>query len=216
MKEYDAYIFDLDGTLLDTLGDLVASVNAALATCHMPARTIDEVRAFVGNGVRVLMQRAVPDGTDVKRTEEALEVFRRHYLVHSMDTTCPYEGIITLLQTLKSRGKKIAVVSNKFQIATQELCEHYFGPLVDVAIGESERIRKKPAPDTVLEAMRRLNVDTTQAVYIGDSDVDIQTARNASLPCISVLWGFRSRDFLLQYGATILVEKPEEIIDFRP
>ena len=134
MKEYDAYIFDLDGTLLDTLGDLAASVNAALETCHMPARTIDEVRAFVGNGVRVLMQKAVPDGTDVKRTEEALEVFRRHYLVHSMDTTCPYEGIITLLQTLKSRGKKIAVVSNKFQKATQELCEHYFGPLVSVSV----------------------------------------------------------------------------------
>ena len=129
-----------------------------------------------------------------------------------MDTTCPYEGIITLLQTLKSRGKKVAVVSNKFQKATQELCEHFFDSLVDVAIGESENIRKKPAPDTVVEAMRILKVDTTQAVYIGDSDVDIQTARNCSLPCISVLWGFRSRDFLLQHGATILVGEPEEIV----
>lgn len=212
MREYDAYIFDLDGTLLDTLGDLATSVNAALKTCGMPTRTIDEVRTFVGNGVRVLMQRAVPEGTEGKRMEEALEVFRRHYLLHSMDTTCPYEGIITLLQTLKSQGKKIAVVSNKFQKATQELCTHFFGSLVDVAIGESEQIRKKPAPDTVVEAMRQLNVDTKQAVYIGDSDVDIQTARNCSLPCISVLWGFRSRDFLLQHGATTFVEKPEEIV----
>lgn len=212
MTEYYAYIFDLDGTLLDTLGDLAASVNAALEACQMPCRSIDEVRAFVGNGVKVLMQRAVPEETDEKRMEEALEVFRRHYLVHSMDTTCPYEGIIPLLESLKSQGKKIAVVSNKFQKATQELCEHFFGSLVDVAIGESESIRKKPAPDTVLEAMRRLNVDTTQAVYIGDSDVDIQTARNCSLPCISVLWGFRSRDFLLKHGATILVGEPEEIV----
>ena len=212
MTEYYAYIFDLDGTLLDTLGDLAASVNAALEACQMPCRSIDEVRAFVGNGVRVLMQRAVPEGTDEKRIEEALEVFRRHYLVHSMDTTCPYEGIITLLRALKSRGKKIAVVSNKFQKATQELCAHFFGSLVNVAIGESEQIRKKPAPDTVLEAMRRLNVDTTQAVYIGDSDVDIETARNCSLPCISVLWGFRSRDFLLKHGATTFVESPQEIL----
>ena len=212
MKEYNAYIFDLDGTLLDTLGDLAASVNAALEACGMPIRTIDEVRAFVGNGVRVLMQRAVPEGTDEQRMEKALEMFRRHYLVHSMDTTCPYEGIIPLLETLKSRKKKIAVVSNKFQKATQELCAHFFGSLVDVAIGESEQIRKKPAPDTVLEAIRQLHVDTTQAVYIGDSDVDIQTARNCSLPCISVLWGFRSRDFLLQHGATTFVESPGEIV----
>ena len=212
MKEYDAYIFDLDGTLLDTLSDLAASVNAALKACSMPIRTIDEVRAFVGNGVRVLMQRAVPEGTEEKHMEEALEIFRHHYLVHSMDTTKPYGGIIPLLETLKSRGKKVAVVSNKFQKATQELCDHFFGQLVDVAIGESEQIRKKPAPDTVVEAMRRLGVNTTQAVYIGDSDVDIQTARNCSLPCISVLWGFRSRDFLLQHGATTFVESPGEIL----
>lgn len=212
MTEYDAYIFDLDGTLLDTLGDLAASVNAALEACQMPCRTIDEVRAFVGNGVRVLMQRAVPDGTDEKHMEEALEMFRSYYLVHSMDTTCPYEGIIPLLESLKSRGKKIAIVSNKFQKATQELCAHFFGSLVDVAIGESETIRKKPAPDTVVEAMRLLQVDKSQAVYIGDSDVDIETARNCSLPCISVLWGFRSREFLLRHGATTFVESPEDIL----
>mgnify|MGYP002625688897 CR=1 FL=1 len=211
MNHYEAYIFDLDGTLLDTLADLAASVNVALETCHMPHRTIDDVRRFVGNGVRVLMQRAVPEGTDEQHTEEALNVFRRHYLSHSMDTTCPYEGIIPLLRSLKSKGKRVAVVSNKFQKATEELCAHFFGSLVDVAIGESGKIRKKPAPDTVVEAMRRLGVDADHAVYIGDSEVDIQTAHNCSLPCISVLWGFRSRDFLLQHGATTFVTSPQDI-----
>jgi len=211
MKEYDAYIFDLDGTLLDTLQDLASSTNHALSACGMPTRTVDEVRRFVGNGVRRLMERAVPEGTDQEHTEEALAVFRTHYLHHSMDTTAPYEGIIDLLRRLKASGKQVAVVSNKFQAATQELCDHFFGPLVDVAIGESERIRKKPAPDTVEEALRRLGITTAQAVYIGDSDVDIQTAHNCGMPCFSVLWGFRDRDFLLAHGASVLVSSPSDI-----
>lgn len=211
MMECQAYIFDLDGTLLDTLGDLAASTNHALRTHHMPEHGIDDVRRFVGNGVRKLMERAVPDGTANPLFEEALASFREHYMRHGLDTTQPYPGIMGLLRRLKASGKKVAVVSNKFDAATKALCHHFFDSLVDVAIGESEQVRKKPAPDTVLEAMRLLEVEKGQVVYIGDSDVDIETARNSNIPCISVTWGFRDRDFLLCHGATLLVEKPEDI-----
>lgn len=209
---YDVYVFDLDGTLLDTLGDLTASVNHALRWAGMPERTLEEIRWFVGNGVKKLMERAIPDGLNNPRFEEVYQEFRDHYLHHGQDTTVPYPGITELLQALKDEGKQIAVVSNKFYKATEELCQHFFGGLVDVAIGEREGIQKKPAPDTVEEALRQLNADRAHAVYIGDSDVDIQTARNSGLPCISVLWGFRDQDFLLAHGATTLVVNPSDIL----
>lgn len=209
---YNTYIFDLDGTLLSTLGDLAASCNYALRTNGMPERTIDEVRVFVGNGVKKLMERAVPNGEDNPAFEKTYSDFRKHYMEHNLDTTKPYDGVMDLLKELNSRGKKVAVVSNKFYAATQELCRHFFGNLVQVAIGEREDIRKKPAPDTVIEAMRQLGVTTEGAVYIGDSDVDIETARNSGMPCISVLWGFRDRDFLLQHGAKTLVDTPTDIL----
>ena len=209
---YNTYIFDLDGTLLSTLGDLAASCNYALRTNGMPERTIEEVRVFVGNGVKKLMERAVPNGEDNPAFEKTYSDFRKHYMVHNLDTTKPYDGVMDLLKELNSRGKKVAVVSNKFYAATKELCRHFFGNLVQVAIGEREDIRKKPAPDTVIEAMRQLGVTTEGAVYIGDSDVDIETARNSGMPCISVLWGFRDRDFLLQHGATTLVDTPTDIL----
>ena len=209
---YDVYVFDLDGTLLDTLGDLTASVNHALRWAGMPERTLEEIRWFVGNGVKKLMERAIPDGLNNPRFDEVYQEFRDHYLHHGLDTTVPYPGIMELLQALKDEGKHIAVVSNKFYKATEELCQHFFGGLVDVAIGEREGIRKKPAPDTVEEALRQLNADRAHAVYIGDSDVDIQTARNSGLPCISVLWGFRDQDFLLAHGATTLVANPSDIL----
>lgn len=209
---YNTYIFDLDGTLLSTLGDLAASCNYALRTNGMPERTIDEVRVFVGNGVKKLMERAVPNGEDNPAFEKTYSDFRKHYMEHNLDTTKPYDGVMDLLKELNSRGKKVAVVSNKFYAATQGLCRHFFGNLVQVAIGEREDIRKKPAPDTVIEAMRQLGVTTEGAVYIGDSDVDIETARNSGMPCISVLWGFRDRDFLLQHGAKTLVDTPTDIL----
>ena len=211
MKEYDAYIFDLDGTLLDTLADLAASTNYALCAHGMPVRTIDEVRRFVGNGVRRLMEQAVPMDTDEACFEAVLATFREHYLQHSLDTTQPYPGIMEMLGRLKAAGKATAVVSNKFDAATKALCRHFFGDLVDVAIGESERIRRKPAPDTVVEAMRLLGVERCQVVYVGDSDVDILTAEHSGIPCISVLWGFRDRDFLIRHGASVFVSSPDEI-----
>jgi len=211
---YKAYIFDLDGTLLDTLGDLAASVNYALRTNGMPEHTVDDVRRFVGNGVRLLMERAVPDGADNPHFDEAFDTFRQHYMEHSLDTTRPYDGIPETLEELKSRGCRIAVVSNKFMSATQELIRHFFPDTVEVAIGEheAEGIRKKPAPDTVLAALKQLGVGRENAVYVGDSDVDIMTARNSGLPCISVLWGFRDRDFLIQYGAKTLISAPHELL----
>lgn len=209
------YIFDLDGTLLDTLTDLAASVNYALRTYDMPEHSLDEVRHFVGNGVRLLMVRAVPDGEQNAQFEAAFRTFREHYMAHSLDTTHPYQDIPELLAELKARGKRMAVVSNKFYAATQELCRHFFPDTIEVAIGEheAEGIRKKPAPDTVIEALRQLGVSKEGAVYVGDSEVDIATARNSGLPCISVLWGFRERHFLIEKGATTFVAAPLDILD---
>ncbi len=207
------YVFDLDGTLLDTLQDLAASTNYALRQYGMPEHPIDDVRRFVGNGVRKLMERAVPDGAGNPHFEDILAAFRQHYMEHSLDTTKPYDGITEILQELQRRDCPMAVVSNKMMAATQELVAHFF-PEIKVAIGENEAegIRKKPAPDSVLEALKRLGVDKETAVYVGDSDVDLQTARNSGLPCISVLWGFRDRQFLLDHGATHLIGHPEDLL----
>ena len=211
MNTYKTYIFDLDGTLLDTLNDLHASCNYALRTHGMPERSLEEVRQFVGNGVKKLMERAIPDGLENPLFEETLQTFRQHYLLHNLDTTLPYPGIMDMLQQLKAQGKRIAVVSNKFYAATQDLCKHFFGDTIQVAIGEREDIKKKPAPDTVLEALRQLQVTRQDAVYVGDSEVDVETARNSGIPCISVLWGFRSKSFLLSHGATTFIETPNEL-----
>lgn len=214
---YKVYIFDLDGTLLDTLQDLADSVNYALRQHHMPEHSVDDIRRFVGNGVRLLMERAVPDGARNPQFEAAFATFRQYYMQHSLDTTRPYEGIAETLRALKNSGCRLAVVSNKMMAATQELVSHFF-PEVEVAIGEHESagIRKKPAPDTVYEALRQLGLDPegdVHAVYVGDSDVDLQTARNSGLPCISVLWGFRDRPFLLEHGATTFVSTPAELLN---
>ena len=211
---FSTYIFDLDGTLLDTLGDLAAAVNYAMRTHGMPEHSIDDVRRFVGNGVRKLMERAIPDGEANPQFEATFATFRQYYMQHSLDTTRPYEGIPETLAALKAKGCRLAVVSNKMMAATQELCRHFFPDTIEVAIGENEvaGIRKKPAPDTVITSLRQLGVEKQNAVYVGDSDVDIETARNSGLPCISVLWGFRDRDFLLQHGAKTLISSPSELL----
>ncbi len=211
---YQTYIFDLDGTLLDTLDDLAASVNFALRTHGMPEHSHEEIRNFVGNGVRLLMERAVPNGFDNPFFEETFATFCQHYMVHSLDTTRPYEGIPETLATLRLRGCRLAVVSNKMMVVTQKLCNHFFPDTIEVAIGEheAEGIRKKPAPDTVLAALEKLRVGKEQAVYVGDSDVDILTAQNSGLPCLSVLWGFRDRDFLQKNGAETFISTPSELL----
>ena len=218
MITYNTYIFDLDGTLLDTLGDLAASVNYAMRTHGMPEHSIDDVRRFVGNGVRKLMERAIPQGTGNPLFEETFATFRQYYMAHSLDTTKPYEGIPEMLAELTKRGCRLAVVSNKMMAATQELIHHFFPDTIEVAIGEheAEGIRKKPAPDTVFAALHQLGVGKEGAVYVGDSDVDIETAKNSGLPCISVLWGFRDRDFLIQHGAETFVSVPSELLADNP
>ncbi len=212
---YSTYIFDLDGTLLDTLTDLAASCNYALRTHGMPEHSIDDVRRFVGNGVRKLMERAIPDGDANPDFEATFATFREHYMVHSLDTTKPYPGIMDALAELKARGCRLAVVSNKMMAATVELCKYFFPETIEVAIGENEAegIRKKPASDTVFAALKQLGVSGDNAVYVGDSDVDLATARNSGLPCISVLWGFRDREFLLDHGATTFITSPKELLD---
>ena len=178
----------------------------------MPEHSTDDVRRFVGNGVRMLMARAVPNGESNPRFEEAFSVFRQHYMQHCLDTTRPYPGIMEALSQLKEKGMMLAIVSNKMQAATEELRQHFFSQYIDVAIGESVGIRRKPAPDTVNEALRRLGISHNEAIYVGDSDVDIATARAAMMPCASVLWGFRDRQFLLSHGATRLLASPEELL----
>ena len=213
-KQFETFVFDLDGTLLDTLTDLANSCNRALREFGMPERTVEEVRQFLGNGVRRLMGNAVPQGEANPVFEDVLKAFRDDYFAHQFDTTRPYPGIVELLGELRQREIRVAVVSNKFNAATCALCRQFFAGLVDVAIGEREGIRKKPAPDTVYKALRQLGAKRETAVYVGDSDVDIQTAKNAGIPCINVLWGFRNRDFLIAHGATTLVETPMELLNF--
>lgn len=211
-RKISTVVFDLDGTLLDTLEDLKNAVNYALDFCAMPKRTLDEVRRFVGNGVKKLMIRAVPDGEDNPDFEKAFDAFKQYYGEHCNDTTRAYDGIPELLETLKNSGYTLAIVSNKIDSAVQDLNNRYF-PQVDVAIGDREHLQRKPHPDSVNLALKELGKIREEAVYIGDSDVDLATARNAGLPCISVLWGFRDREFLVEQGAETFVEQPMEIVD---
>lgn len=211
---YRAVIFDLDGTLLDTLDDLADAVNTALAAFGLPARTRDEVRRFVGDGVSKLIERAVPAGCDDGVVAAVLDRFKAYYAAHCRDKTAPYEGVIALLTDLRARGIHTGIVSNKFDGAVKALSAHYFGELIEVSVGEreSEGIRKKPAPDTLLMAMKALGVRPDETLYVGDSDTDILTALAADVACASVTWGFRDREFLLSHGASLLIDAPRELI----
>lgn len=208
---YTAVIFDMDGTILDTLEDMKESINAALASEGFPPRTLDEVRRFVGNGNHKLAERAVPKGTPAEQVESVFRGFHHHYKAHSRDHTKPYEGILPLLKRLAAAGVRIAVVSNKADYAVQDLCRAYFPHVFDAQAGEKEGIRRKPYPDGVLAVMKEIGADPSHTVYVGDSEVDIETARNAHLPCISVTWGFRSKEFLLAHGAADMAETMEEL-----
>ena len=207
-----AVIWDLDGTLLNTLCDLAASTNAALAACGLPLRTQDEVRCFVGNGVRKLIERAVPGGTDGEMIDRVYAAFVEHYGAHSRDESRPYDGVPELLDALLARGVKLAIVSNKIDFAVKELSRAYFGERMQVAVGDAPERRIKPAPDSVLEAMRQLGVTREETVYVGDSDVDVATARNAGVTCCAVSWGFRSAESLRAAGAEHIAGSPAELL----
>lgn len=207
----DTVIFDLDGTLLNSLEDLCDSANAALLQMGFPQHGIEEIRYFVGNGVAKLMERAVPAGSSEEAAARALALFRAHYSEHMEDKTRPYEGVMPLLTALREDGYKVGVVSNKYDRAVKSLCEKYFPGLIDAAAGEKENVRRKPAPDGVFEALRLLKSDVSHAVYIGDSNVDIETAKNSGTVSIGVLWGFRDEEELREAGADFIVSKPEQI-----
>ena len=211
MTSASTYIFDLDGTLLDTLEDLKNSTNHALRTHHLPERTTVEVRRFVGNGVRRLIERAVPEGTPQDILEAVFTEFKAHYMNHCLDATVPYPGIIDMLRRLKMQGKRMAIVSNKLDPAVKELNEQFFKEYIDLAVGESDTVRRKPAPDMVNTILQTLGIAKEEMVYVGDSEVDLQTARNAGVGCISVLWGFRDKEILIANGATTFAKTPEEI-----
>ena len=211
-KKYDAVIFDLDGTLLNTLEDLMDSVNFALKRLGMPERSYEEIRHFVGNGVQCLMERSVPDGKENPKFEEAFRLFRDYYGVHCNDKTGLYPGITALLKALKEENFQMAIVSNKYYEGVQRLREQYFKDYLTVAIGEKEGIRKKPAPDTVLTALGELGISRERAVYVGDSEVDIATAANTGMDCIVVEWRFRTKQEQEEAGGRVFVKEPMEIL----
>ena len=203
-------IFDLDGTLLDTIGDLAAAVNFGLRSHGYPERTVDEVRRFVGNGVRNLILRSL-NGVETDDFNEVFADFKKYYSEHNAVLTVPYPGITELLRVLKEKGIGTAIVSNKYDAAVKALNVHYFGDLIPVAIGEKEGVSRKPAPDSVLLAMKELNADPASTVYVGDSEVDVETAKNASLPCLTVTWGFRDREILRSAGAESFFDTADEL-----
>lgn len=262
---YKYAIFDLDGTLLNTLGDLHAAVNFAMREFKFPERTMEEVRRFIGNGVVKLIERSTPDGTDAETDTKCLDVFRKYYLAHMKDMTAPYEGITEMLLTLKEKGVKTAVVSNKLHAAVEGLCEDYFPGRIDIAIGVSDESERKPSPTNVFKALDTLNAEckplsqlslTAQharpplalcaisptlwgnhplkeepmqnaelcaggdvygdpksyTIYIGDSEVDVWTAKNEGLRCIGVTWGFRDREELLEAGAEFIADSVDEVL----
>lgn len=204
-------IFDLDGTLLYTIEDLAASTNYALSHNGMPQRSIEEVTAFVGNGVAKLMERAVVPGTDRKLFDKVFADFKEHYAVHNLDHTRPYPGIIDMLSKLKEQGYSVAVVSNKLQSATKSLCENFFGDLISVVVGDNPNMAKKPEADMVNEALYRLDRSRANAVYVGDSEVDIETAKNAGMKLIMVEWGFRKRVDMEKLGAECFIDSADSI-----
>lgn len=210
----NAAIFDMDGTILNTLDDLMDSTNFALKNNGLKERSLEEIRFFVGNGIQKLIERAVPQGTSKEVFEKVFADFKSHYKIHCADKTSYYDGIPSVIQTLRKMGVKTAVVSNKADFAVQELVEVYFKGLFDVALGEKTGVSKKPSPDMVNAALSVLGVEKESAFYIGDSDVDFETAKNSSLDFIGVSWGFRGRKFLENLGAKNIIDSPEELLNF--
>lgn len=213
MKKYDTVIFDLDGTLLNTLEDLKDSVNAVMRTHDYPERTLEEVRGFVGNGIRKLMERAVPKEVAEDEFETVFDEFRTYYTGHCQIRTRAYDGIEQLLKRLKEAGYAMAIVSNKNQDAVTELHQIYFKEAIRTAIGQNEGIQKKPAPDTVFWALKELKKEPAHALYVGDSEVDLLTAQNAGMDCILVTWGFRTPKELEQLKPKAFIQKPEQLLE---
>lgn len=210
MRYYNT-IFDLDGTLLDTLDDLHAAVNHGLAEFGLPKASPEEIAARLGNGSERLISLCLPEGREDPLFEPVFNSYLAHYMAHGQDKTRPYPGVLELLRELGNAGVRSAIVSNKPHAATVELAEHYFSGLVLSAVGEQRGIRRKPAPDSIISAMSQLHAEPSRTVYIGDSEVDIMAAQNAGIDCISVTYGFRTRAELISSGGTIFADNAQEI-----
>ncbi len=209
--KYNTIIFDLDGTLLNTLDDLMDSLNYALSKHHYPTHTMDEVRFFVGSGIKVMIERALPK--DAIHFDDVYQTFVEHYEINKTNKTAPYKGAIETIQKLSEMGFKMAIVSNKYQKAVEEICKPLFGNYIHVMIGEQPGIQKKPSKDMVMLAIEKLDCQIETAIYVGDSDIDVQTAKNANIPCIGACWGFRGEELLKEYGATYIAKDFKDIID---
>lgn len=215
MDKITTVVFDMDGTLLNTLDDITDSVNVILGRHNLPLRSIDEIRHMVGNGASYLMERAIASGKEHPEFDSILKEYQKYYEEHCNIKTGPYKHIPELLKGLNERGYKLAIVSNKPMGAVKELTKIYFGDYVSVAIGVTETMRRKPYPDEVIAAMDELGSTKEESIYVGDSEVDHKTAMNSGLRCISCLWGFRTKEELLNAGASgnIFVSDPLEILD---
>lgn len=211
--KYKAVLYDMDGTVLDTLADLTDAVNVSLRRFGLPEQPAMHVRDVLGNGARRLIMGCLPEGTDERTADAVLEFYKPYYDAHCREKTAPYPGIIELMQRLRDAGVKQAVVSNKPDGAVKELAELFFGGLIESAVGESETVRLKPCPDAVLAAAKLMGVSKDECVYVGDSEVDIETARRAGMDCISVAWGFRDEDMLRAEGAACIVHSAEELFE---
>lgn len=208
---FDAVLLDMDGTVLDTLEDLADATNAALRAFSLPERSVEEVRGIVGNGAERLIALATPEGTPESLRAEALAWFRVYYDAHCRVKTRPYDGILPLLEKLRAAGLRLAVISNKPDSAVKILAEEHFPGLLDLALGEKPPLRRKPWPDMIEAGCADLHLPVGRCLYVGDSEVDVLTAKNAGIACASVCWGFRSREELLDAGATALFDTPEEL-----
>lgn len=211
--KYNCVIFDLDGTLLDTLGDLRDSVNFALSKNHLPERSTEEIRNFVGNGIRLLIERSVPENTPLELIDKCFDDFKAYYKDNSANLTRAYDGINGLLSELKSRGVKLSVVSNKADFAVKTLVENYFNNTFNCAVGERDGVKRKPSPDAVFAVIKKLGVSKKDVIYVGDSEVDIETAKNAGIPCICVTWGFRDKEVLERLCPEYIIDSPEKILE---
>ena len=212
MNNNKCVIFDLDGTLLYTLEDLKNSVNFALTKNGFKERSIDEIRAFVGNGIENLMRKSVPDNITEEQFYNCFEDFKSHYKIHSEDNTVEYAGVTEVLKTLKQKNILLAVVSNKADFAVNTLCKKYFPQLLDCAFGEREGIKRKPCPDAVNEVVKLLMVEKDNCFYVGDSDVDVKTAHNSGIKCIACTWGFRDRSVLEKENPEYIIDNVNEIL----
>ena len=211
MKNIDTIIFDLDGTLLNSLEDLHACFNHAIEHFGYPSRSIEEIKSFVGNGIKKAIERALPHEVSSEELDKITDYFREYYKDHMLELTKPYDGVIDLLINLKSKGYKTAIVSNIYDDAVKKLSENYFGNLIDIAVGEGYGVRRKPEIDGILKAIEILDSKLENCIFVGDSDVDIMTSSNAEIPCISVLWGYKDKEFLISKGAKHIAETTKDI-----